>query len=117
MLDPDRYEIHVIASDSTNYQFGIERVRQIQNTEMCKQWDHEIYVDPTKHLSPATAYAKAREAIKALEQYEYLNKIQFHLGSFVNGQPKYALRADIKDSIQFLKEIQHVGNRTDPSFL
>ena len=116
MLDPDKYEIHIIC-DNTNYQFGIERIRQIQKTEMCKQWNHEIYVDPTKYPSPATAYAKAREAIKTLEQSQYLNKIQFHLGTFVNGKPKYALRADIKDSIQFLKEIQHVGNRTDPSFL
>ena len=69
MLDPDKYEIHVIC-DNTNYQFGIERVRQIQNTEMLKQWDHSIYVDPAEHPAPATAYAKAREAIKAIEQSE-----------------------------------------------
>ena len=110
MLDPDKYEIHVICN-TTGYQFGIERIRQIQNTKMCKRWDYAIYVDSTEHVSPATAYVNAREAIKNLKQSKYLNKVEFEPGSFVNGQPEYVFRYETQ------KRSNYVENRDYPNIL
>ena len=78
--------IHVLGNGPYFY-FGIERIVTIQKNEMCKIYDHYIYVDRTPYHSPAAASAAGQAAdIESL-----IKTHKFAKGTIRHGKAYYAM--------------------------